>query len=419
MRRLYAALLVACATPALAQLPSASASAFAAGDAFVARARGFNAVAWNPAGLGMDDNPHFSATVASVQALAGLGPVSLSDFKKYEGDTVPFAVREQWQTDVEDANGLTGTAQAGITEAAFNYGPFAMQLGTQAGIIAKLGPGATELIFFGNAGRTGEPRPISAAGSTALASATTTLGASYGRALSKGPRKLAAGATLKYTMGHMLAAAEDLGTEVTTDPIGGQVFFPLLQTKTSGGIMKNLNNGSGIGLDLGVSMASGEWRWGAAIQNVVNTFKWDASAMKIRFNLVNIATAQSDFGEYDLADFPEIADAIEELRFKPVLALGGAYESRTWTGALDVRRRTDEDGLEFGPMTQVGAGIEWRHFQKLPLMFGTSWSSDALVVTGGLGLRLAGVSATLGAGLAKTESGSDPVMAFTLSTGTR
>jgi hypothetical protein len=211
----------------------------------------------------------------------------------------------------------------------------------------------------------------------------------------------------------------DLGTEVSPAPIAGQVFFPLILSKTSGGIMKNLNNGSGIGVDLGLAAEQGPWRYGLAIQNVVNTFKWDASKFKMRFNFLNIETAESDFGEYDLTEVPEVADAIEDLQYKPVLMLGGAYETKTWTGALDIRRRTDEDGFEGGPMTQVGAGFEWRRWATVPLMIGTSWSSDALMLSGGIGLRVAGLSATIGAGLAKTDTSTDPVLAFTLSTGTR
>ena len=419
MRSIYSAVLIALATPALAQLPSSSAVAFATGDAFVARARGFNAVAWNPAGLGMADNPGFSATVASVQGVASMGPVSLSEFKKYEGDTVPFAVREKWQQQIEKEGGQLGGAIAGITELGISSGSFAFQMGTQASLVANLGPGASELIFFGNAGRTGEPRDITAAGSVAFASATTTLGASYGRAISSGDRKIAAGLTVKYTMGHMMAFASDIETNVGTNPLAGQVFFPLIQSKTSGGIMKNLNNGSGIGLDLGVAASRGSWRYGAAIQNVINTFKWDASKFTIRRNFLDVATFASDFGEHELSEFPEVADAIEDLTFKPVLLLGGAYEAGTWTGALDLRRRTDDEGFEGGPMTQVGAGIEWRHFKAIPLMLGTAWSSDAILLSGGIGLRLGGINATLAGGLSKTESGSDPVLAFTLSTGTR
>ncbi len=172
-------------------------------------------------------------------------------------------------------------------------------------------------------------------------------------------------------------------------------------------------------MDLGVASSRGAWRYGLAVQNVVNRFKWDASKFKVRLNQLDIATRRSDFGEYPLSDFPELAAGIEELTFKPVITAGGAYEGRKWTGALDFRRRTDEDGLEGGPMTQVGAGVELRPFRWLPLMLGTSWSSDALILSGGLGLRLLGISATVAGGFSKTDFGNDPVAAFTLSAGTR
>jgi len=419
MRLLVSSLLIALATPALAQIPSASATAFATGNAFVARARGFNAVAWNPAGLGMVDNPRFSATVASVQAIATLGPIGLSDFKEFEGDTVPLDVRESWLREIEDAGGQSGGAAAGLTTMALSVGPLAFHLGTAVNVMTRIGPGAAELLFFGNAGRTGEPRTISGAGSAALASATSTMGVSFGRAITKGGRRIAVGATVKYTIGHMLATAEDSGTRLSGSPVEGQLSFPLIQSNTAGDIRRNLNNGNGIGVDVGVASSSGAWRYGLAVQNIVNGFKWDASKFTVRFNQLDIATRRSDFDEYPLSDFPEYAAGIEKLTFKPVIAAGGAYEGRKWTGALDVRRRTDEDGLEGGPMTQVGAGVELRPLRWLPLMLGTSWSSDALILSGGLGLRLGSVSATVAGGFSRTDFGSDPLVAFTLSAGTR
>jgi len=47
------------ATMSSAQTPNASAAATGLSGAFTARARGYDAVAWNPANLGFRDNPDF------------------------------------------------------------------------------------------------------------------------------------------------------------------------------------------------------------------------------------------------------------------------------------------------------------------------------------------------------------------------
>src|SRR5919199_3719364 len=66
---------LACAAhPAAAQLPSASAVALGSGDNYTALARGYNAVAWNPAGLAMPGNPGFSLTILPVRGSGGLRP---------------------------------------------------------------------------------------------------------------------------------------------------------------------------------------------------------------------------------------------------------------------------------------------------------------------------------------------------------
>src|SRR5690348_14710902 len=64
-----------------AQLVSASAASLALGDNYTALARGINAVAWNPAGLGMPDNPFVSFAFAGRGA-AGTDPISLSEDRK-------------------------------------------------------------------------------------------------------------------------------------------------------------------------------------------------------------------------------------------------------------------------------------------------------------------------------------------------
>ena len=78
--------------PVTAQLPQASATALGLGFNTTASARGFAALANNPAGLSMDDGPGFSLAVAAVAVETGLGPITLRDLVDYEGQLVPDAV---------------------------------------------------------------------------------------------------------------------------------------------------------------------------------------------------------------------------------------------------------------------------------------------------------------------------------------
>ena len=60
-------LLVGGAVAATAQLPNASPVATGVGGAYTARARGYDAVAWNPANLGMPNNPGFALSANRLE----------------------------------------------------------------------------------------------------------------------------------------------------------------------------------------------------------------------------------------------------------------------------------------------------------------------------------------------------------------
>jgi len=420
MRNRYLLVSLIAAAPVAAQLPSASASALGAGDTYTALARGFNAVAWNPAGLAMTGNPGFSMTLVPIRAVGSFGPISLKDLKDYEGVVVPADVKEEWLQKVEGEGAQSAAFQAGLTELALSIGPFALHVGSQATVAADLGPGAMELIMFGNAGRTGEPRPITGEGSAAIGLASTTAGVSYGRVISQSPgRRLAFGVTGKYTMGHALFFATDAGTNVTASPIGGQVVFPMVLPITDED-ERSINNGNGIGLDIGLGMERGPWTFGFSIQNLIHTFKWDASNFEFQRNMLNIEDNSSDTETYPLESWPELANAVEDLRFKPVIAFGAAWKPvGRITLSGDLRMRTDDEGLEGGPQRFLGVGAEFRVLPFLPLRVGAASTSDGTMLTGGAGLSIGFFNLAGAVGVSQGDGGSDPIAALTLSFGAK
>src|SRR5919206_5228981 len=106
LSRAAAIIALACAAhPAAAQLPSASAVALGTGDNYTALARGYNAVAWNPAGLAMPGNPGFSLTILPVRGSGGLSPITLSDVADFSGTTIPDDVKASWLERIAAAGG--------------------------------------------------------------------------------------------------------------------------------------------------------------------------------------------------------------------------------------------------------------------------------------------------------------------------
>jgi len=184
---------VALVPRAHAQLVSASAASLALGDNYTALARGFNAVNWNPAGLGMPDNPFMSFGFAGRGA-AGTDPISLSDLSKYSGVTVPNAVLASWLSRVQAQGGQRVDAE-GAGSFALSVGPIAFQLATSAYERGKLSPDAVEVLLYGNAGASGTPRSMSLKGSRTEGAVMTTAAASFGQSVDFGLGHLAIGAT--------------------------------------------------------------------------------------------------------------------------------------------------------------------------------------------------------------------------------
>src|SRR3954469_15356340 len=125
---LPACLFVALAQRADAQLVSASATSLSVADNYTVLARGFNAVAWNPANLGLPGNPLLSFGFAG-RGSGGMDPISLSDLAQYGGVPLPNAVMSEWLARVRHQGGQSLEAE-GAGSFAMSIGSFALQLST-------------------------------------------------------------------------------------------------------------------------------------------------------------------------------------------------------------------------------------------------------------------------------------------------
>lgn len=78
---------------AAGQLPSASTATLATANNYTALARGFTAIASNPAGLAMPGNPGFSLALLPVQARVGLNAIRLDEIDALSGQTIPVSTK--------------------------------------------------------------------------------------------------------------------------------------------------------------------------------------------------------------------------------------------------------------------------------------------------------------------------------------
>lgn len=405
-----AALLLAVPASSHAQLPNASPAATGLSGAFIARARGYNAVAWNPANLGLPGNPGFSMGMLAVSGSSGLDPISLNDFAPYSDKTLPATQREQWLQKVTANGGEDGTMDGGITELAMSFGRVAFQIGTSVGGSTKLSPDAFQAIMFGNAGRTGSVENLSLAGSTARVGAFTTGGVSYGFGIgSSKDSHMSLGVTAKYTVGHFLAMAQDQGSQTGSSAVS--VNMPVIYSRPD----SSTNIGAGVGVDLGFAYSAQKFSFGAAVQNVMNNFAWDASKLysKKGTALFDGNKDTSDFNDQPYANAPaSLRQLVTDDKFKPVISAGLAYNLHGATTVSADARSQIGDGIVVGPKTQVGGGLEFRGIPFLPLRAGASYVTGGWGVSGGVGLKIFGYELGLGAALRTVNGGKEPAVTF-------
>lgn len=377
---------------AFGQLPSASTAVLGTANNYTALARGFTAIALNPAGLGMPGNPGFSLTFLPVQVKAGLNAISLADIAALEGMTIPVATKEEWLQSVINEGSLAARAGVAVTELALSAGPIGLQISTVANVNAALGPDAVELYLFGNAGRTGTPRDMTLEGTKGDGWAVTTAALAFGLPLPgvgiKGG-SFAAGATLKYTVGHAVVAVRDDGSTITADPIGIALTLPSIAPVSD---TFNAKNGTGMGLDLGVAWEGSTWTLSAALQNLFHTFQWELDDHAYRPGTV-VADSDSTVTDFDpiAVESAPLAFRNELLaqRFGTALNLGVAFRpSDRLVVTADLRTGGGET-LVLGEGSHIGVGVELRLLSFLPLRGGFSRvSGGAVHFAGGLGLEL-------------------------------
>ena len=373
------------------KLPSASTASLATANNYTALARGFTAIALNPAGLAMPGNPGFSMSFPALPVELGLGlnALTISDVNALEGLALPDSTRDAWLTSVNAEEGLTARAGLAVTEIALSVGPVGFQISTVAQADATMAPDAFELAMYGNAGRTGTPRDMTLEGTAVNGWAATTFAVAFGLPLPDVQGgTFAAGATLKYTLGHVVVAGGDDGTSfIQGNPIMMDLSLPSIAPDSF-----TVNNGSGVGLDLGVTWEDSTWAVTASIQNLFHTFQWELDAYAYRPGEVIFdgTSISDDFNAVPATGAPgALQDSVLAQSFDPVLILGAAYRvSEKLAVTADLRKDTG-DALVLGSGSHIGMGVEFRGVSFMPLRGGFSRvSGGAIHFAAGLGLEL-------------------------------
>ena len=390
-------LLSGVASAAAAQLPNASTAAFGMAGNFTAVARGYEAVAWNPANLAMPGRPFFSMGVGIVGGSTGLEPIDFRALHEFSGRLVDSATKVSWIEQARLAGGQRGHLDGGVTPLAFSLGPIGFQAGGSTYTSMNLSTDTWEGMLFGNAGNNnGQPKTLDLAGSSirfgALSSAALSFALPIPINITNGVlagEKAAIGLTAKYVMGNALMIAQDVGSTFGDEL---QLRFPMIVPDSSyrGAL------GNGVGADVSVAWSGGPLRVGVMAENVFNSFRWDTLQL-VTITGVGALSADSSVTDFDtefpFSDAPAfLRDIVTKQAYKPAITVGAAFQlMKSLTLTADLKTSTGGDeAIIVGPRSRMGVGAEWRILPFLPLRAGVASVTDGWQAGAGVGLRLLG-----------------------------
>jgi len=408
--------------PALlhAQLPDASTRALGMGGAYTALARGYEAVAWNPAMLAALGRPGFSINLPRLNLELGSNALGFSDFRKYANSYLSDADKQTILGKIKDST-LAIRTLVGVGFG-FSVGPFALSAGSAGEMNLGIVKDAVRLALYGNAPRAGASSLFTARGSNGRAWAATTLAGSFAHPFPVPVGHLSVGATFKYVIGNYLGSAGDLGTQVSANPLfsateAGQALytnydlapgcrkFASFGSGTCGG-----RAGSGYGVDLGgtLQLVGRGITLSAVLVNVVGKMTWDQDRLvyerTVRQNTETPSGSVVDtvLAQVTLKTPAEMANdslagklrsaLLSNADFARLARVGVALRSGTLTVAADAQLRL-QAGLDRQPSQLLSAGAEYVLLGIMPIRAGASSDfAGATTFGGGIGLEIVGIN---------------------------
>lgn len=372
--------------PAIAQVPLTPA-ALGMGGAYVASARGFESIFYNPANLLLTGGPAWSVAFPQISIGSSvLGP-SVTDLRDYLNYDDQSPQRRQELLALIPANGTSVDLDVRAPVFALQVGRIG--LGVAYGVMGEhtLGKDLVELFFEGyEQGRTDYR-----IGNT-VGTRTTFWDLSAGVAHQFGP--LSVGATGHYILGQK--AVRTRAFEPEYDIAARAIRVDYVGVSSEGG--------QGFGVDLGVALQpTPSLTVSAAIANAFGSMDWDRELVGRRLTLTNQDFADSELldlqdryeqseqslGENPTGRFGEVASGLDldEQRFPRVLRLGAAWRAPTRTEVGVAYNGNIGDGRLLGRWERsVGVGVQ-QPLGFLTLRVGGSSNLEEGSLLGG-GVRL-------------------------------
>ena len=377
-----------------AQLADPSARSLGLSGAYTARARGYEAVFWNPANLGLPGHAGWSVGLPAVNAFIANNSLSYGDISGLYGEFLDDQRKSEILEDIRRGDPdrmLEIDGDASAHWIGFSIWRFAVAGGSIATGTAELSADAVELILFGNVGEDGLGKDFALEGSNALGWSVSAVGASYAQpftipALDHLGMHFSVGATAKYLVAHGLGRVTDQGSLFTLDPLAVDVSAEAIYSSDA-------ISGSGWSVDLALAMKSQSVTAGLTVRNLAGDIAWDEDVFEL-----TVVTASADFSSSTSSDttfsFDELSPEdqarvrafLDEASLPTRIRLGGKFDLGSKFSVSADYEETVGGTLRAGWDRLIATGAELALVPNIPLRIGLGTNFEDIAYAGGLGI---------------------------------
>ncbi len=348
-----------------------NARALGMGLAYTAIARGVYAPAYNPANLGLPDNPGSSFNFFSISAGVGNNSFTKDLYDKYFVEGADENNKIYWSSDDVNAiinsipnNGFVGHALTNVQLLSFSVGRFALTFRVYGSVFSRLNKEYFEIPLLGN-----KMNQIYNMNKTKAAGmGIGIVSFSYGHPIKVNFAKaFSVGASFKMLYGIGYANSNKASMILETAPYGFNLHGAYEATVAAGGI--------GWGLDIGTAAKfNKKWDFSLSISNALGSISWEEP--KTEFGYFNgdslyVLTFDDD-AENSIEDSSWSVDRDRFSNKAPsVLRFGVAYKESDFIITADYLQSFSENAF-FSTDPRFALGTEWQGIGFLPLRMGVA-----------------------------------------------
>jgi hypothetical protein len=353
------------------------ARSIAMAGSYTAIARGYEAIGFNPANIGLSDRPNRQVQLFALGSTLNNNSFSMGDYEKYNGNYLSESDKRDILSMIP-SDGLEFVGNASASALSFAYGALAFSSTFEAAGRGAITKDVIDLAFYGN--RIGET--VTVDDSEAEALAHVDLNIAYGRKIkSYDWGEIAAGVNLKYIHGLGYANIGSSRASATTGVDGIDADGSV--------VIRSATGGSGFGLDIGAAaLCRDTWVFSAGIRNLISSVEWSRNTRETEYTLDVVSFTAETADEDSTVVSDEIERSIGSFSesLGPQANLGASRVVGKFLLASDLKLGlADKAGVSTAP--EISAGAEFHQFRFLPLRAGVSAG----------GIR--GISLALGCGL--------------------